>query len=546
MSSEFTVQVVDNRRRPLADLYIGSLRFSTLDYEVLRNSVLSISASPGCVTMTPPLEPFQVGMVLPVEGFGSVYAYADNGGEGFTGAEKEIDFTFEAARTRVARVRRWIGEQTPGFRVSSAGEERLGKAEDFLQKAQKAPLVSEARHLAALASLREGLWAGEVAVLEKARSDIARRAPREGFLFGGGNLVARPASRRKRELFTGLFNLASVVLHWRIFEPRRGEKAWARVDDLVDWLNENRITAKGHPLLWPSGTASPEWVLKDTYQRNYEAYTEVVLDRVYDIVKHYQGTLDMYDVANEAHDCANVYGYSPEQLVELTGLACDVAREANAEVIRVINTYLEWGQYVAIDSYHSLEGLCKSARPLMSVSKYLEKCVEASIGFEAIGLQVHNPVHDMFEISLMFDRYARFGKPIHITELGVPSAPIAAEALGGDTNVGDYAAVARAGVNLWGHPHYWHEPYNEDVQADWYEQFYTLCYSKPYITAVTNWLWEDCGTSMGLMTLMARARGERPRGWPPHTGFVKSDLTPKQSYYRIKKLIESWRPQQCQ
>jgi len=195
---------------------------------------------------------------------------------------------------------------------------------------------------------------------------------------------------------------------------------------------------------------------------------------------------------------------------------------------------------VATGRYHSLVGDRESERLLMSPARYLKQCVEAHVGFEAIGLQVHNPVHDLLEISLMLDRYARFGKPIHITELGFPSAPVEGNVVGHRSNVGDHIE-ANAGTSIWGHPHHWHGSLCEEVQADWYEQFYTLCYSKPYVTAITNWLWEDCGTSRGLMTLTARERGERPKGWPPHTGLVKTDLTPKESYYRLQNLLTRWR-----
>jgi GH35 family endo-1,4-beta-xylanase len=368
---------------------------------------------------------------------------------------------------------------------------------------------------------------------------------REGFLFGGGNLISRPISRRRRELFLKLFNYGSIVLTWRNFEPRRGEKEWERVDEVAAWLEENYITAKGHPLMWLGRISSPDWVLKGGH-RQYEAVGELIQDRAYEIAKHYKGIIDMFDVVNEAHDWNNIFDYSDEQLVELSGLICDVVRDANPEVIRVINHVWEWGQYVASGRYSSFQGLQESTRPLMSPSKYLEKCLEANIGFEAIGLQVHNPVHDMFEINQMLDRYARFRKPIHITELGYPSAPVQEEAVGQRSNVGDYIAAASTGVTIWGHPHNWHAPFNEAVQADWYEQFYTLCYSKPCVTAVTTWSWQDVGSALGLSTIMARARGERPRGWPPYTGFFKSDLTSKLSYYRLKNLIDSWKSQRIE
>jgi hypothetical protein len=238
---------------------------------------------------------------------------------------------------------------------------------------------------------------------------------------------------------------------------------------------------------------------------------------------------------NEAHDLANIFDYSQEQLVELTALMCDTAREANPEVIRVVNIVWEWAQYVATGKYNSLEGSRESPSPLMSPSQYFERCIEADVQFEVVGLQVHNPARDMLEISLMLDRYSRFGRPIHITELGVPSAPVPERS--------ERANWPFSGTGLWGHPYSWHEPLSEDVQADWYEQFFTLCYSKPQVTAVTTWMWEDGGHELSLTKLLSHVRGGRPAVWPLYTGFLRADLTPKPSYFRLKKLIDSWESQ---
>ena len=40
---------------------------------------------------------------------------------------------------------------------------------------------------------------------------------------------------------------------------------------------------------------------------------------------------------------------------------------------------------------------------------------------EVVGVQLYYPGYDMLEISRLLDRFAQFGKPVHITELGVSS-----------------------------------------------------------------------------------------------------------------------------
>ena len=104
--SEVALKAADEKGRPLSREYLETLCFSTLDYEPFRNSFLDASVDEGSASFTPPSEPFQASMVMPVKGFGTVYVYVDNEGGGFTGGEGEIDFTLEAARTRLAKVRR--------------------------------------------------------------------------------------------------------------------------------------------------------------------------------------------------------------------------------------------------------------------------------------------------------------------------------------------------------------------------------------------------------------------------------------------------------
>jgi hypothetical protein len=110
----------------------------------------------------------------------------------------------------------------------------------------------------------------------------------------------------------------------------------------------------------------------------------------------------------------------------------------------------------------------------------------------------------MLEMSRILDEYCALGKEVHITELGTPSA------MGPDPN-----AMIKEG-NLVG---LWHEEWSEATQADWVEQFYTLCLSKPAITAATWWSFTDA----------------TPVFWP-HTGLLDRHDQPKESFRRLLKL----------
>ena len=107
------------------------------------------------------------------------------------------------------------------------------------------------------------------------------------------------------------------------------------------------------------------------------------------------------------------------------------------------------------------------------------------------------------------------GGSIHITELGIPSAndrrTLSTYEERGRTIPYPIDAV-------------WHgTDWSETIQADWVEQFYTLCYSKPAVEAVSWWDFRD-------------------PGYMPNGGLIAADYRPKESYQRLAGLVERWRP----
>jgi len=143
--------------------------------------------------------------------------------------------------------------------------------------------------------------------------------------------------------------------------------------------------------------------------------------------------------------------------------------------------------------------------PKLVLINFCAACIESEIPFEAIGLQMYYPEQDMFEINRLLERFSRLGKPIHITEIGVSS----------DYSI-DEGSYLREPKGLW------HEPWNQRIQADWLEQLYTICYSKPYIEAISWWDLANYGNF-----------------WP-HGGLLDSNLEPKLAYWRLSRLIRDW------
>jgi len=492
------IRIFDHKGERLPLKGIAGFYLADLNYVPFRIERYVKKVSDGLIEIEAPERPFQIFILFNIPGFGRAYIPADNEGVGYDDTYEEINLNVELAKTRYFKVIRELKDsETRRYTFSDSLYARLESMKKEIELMERETDEKE-KAIHAMKALSDGMWAGEILVFEKAKQDIEKLGRREEFLFGC-NFFGHPRLGEKYdELFKELFNYATIPFYWAFFEPEKGKKRWYITDEMVSWLTKNGIKVKGHPLVWfyePAGI--PKWVKG----MSYEEVCDAIEHRIEEIVKRYEGRIYAYDVINEAHDWANDLDYSRKQLLEVTELACKVVKENDPNAVRIINNCCIWGEYVAYGKDYRR----KVKRTLWTPLEYVKACIERGIDFDYIGLQLYYPERDMFEIALMIDRFAKLGKPIHITELGVSSS-----------NTKDKEAFIKDPPGLW------HEPWNEKVQADWIEQFYTICYSKPYVEAVTWWDFADKG-----------------HFWP-HGGFLRPDLTPKESYFRLKELIRKW------
>jgi GH35 family endo-1,4-beta-xylanase len=474
--------------KPLDDYTLQQLYFLDLNDEPLPPLWQKIDK--GKLISLSPSVPFAIALRLPVDGFGNVALYADNDGRGYSIDDFPLNLNLAFARSRLHRVQTYLkNHREIDFPESVTA--RLHRAKRYLENGLATKVITAQISWFNL-SLVESLWAGEVAVFSQAQQTIAKHPSRPNFLFGANCSRYSPDNQEYNQQFRQLFNFATVPLYWESFEPKLGQKNFARVDSMVQWLNQNQIVVKGHPLVYFHDAGTPDWI-KD---KSYEEVKPLVYQHAFEIVNYYRDKINYYDIINEANNIpwANSLQYDRQQFLELTRIASEAAIAANPQVKRIINHCCLWGENVAYGK-----------PPQDSVYQYLRRCLDAGIDFEIIGLQVYYPDQDMFEIDRLLERFATLEKPIHITELGVSSAATIDE----DSHLQEPRGL-------------WHKPWSEAIQADWIEQFYTLCYSKPYIKAISWWDLADGGSF-----------------WP-HGGLLHPDMQPKVSFYRLQRLIKKW------
>jgi endo-1,4-beta-xylanase len=497
-SSPVTVRAFDASGTAAKQSLLNTLLLTSADGRPFE--LLPTVKGDGMATIELPDTKFEIMMILPVRGFGQVYLYADNGGLLYSAAQVpggELLLNYEFARSRAAFVRRYMrAAEAEGVSFSPELERRLEDGEHALDRATKArDMVERVRH--ANNSLAETMWAGEIAVLERARQWIARRGPRPGFLFGC-NAFSYAKSDEYAQRYNALLNFATLPFYRAQTERDEGKPDYSRVDEILAKMTGTGILTKGHPLVWFHRAGVPAF-LKD---KRWEDLKRSCRAYILGSVSRFRTRIHAWDVINEAHDWANDLGLDAEQLVEITRLASESTRDADPTAFRVVNSCCTWGEYAARRRSYS-GPLGRAAR---TPFEYVRALDDAKVPFEAVGLQVYYPSRDMLEIERHLERFFRFGKPIHLTELGVSSS-------GEPVPSGEVKTPSR---NVW-HGMEW----SEAIQADWAEQFYTICYSKPEIQAITWWDFAD-------------------PSFIPHGGFLDKELRPKAAYERLAKLIGEW------
>lgn len=472
---ELRVRFVDADDKPMPKASVREFHCRDMSDEPF---VARIKQEEGLAVVSLPEEPVQLSALIAVPGFGEVVIYADGNGKGYA-EPGSIDFVQDAAATRRLRV------ETAWKRARAEGLRMPGGFVDGLKAAAGEPPYKV---------LARTLTAGEELALALARHRIARLpGPRKGFLFGCNALGHPGRGPAYDQRFRELFNYGTANMYLTHYAPSPTVRDYSRTDLEVDWLHSMGMSAKVCPPIYLAKSVTPEWMKN----KPYAEIRQICHDLMFEVAKRYAGKVPCHEIVNEAHDYSNSLGLTPEQLVDLADVCARATCEGDPKAARIINCCHLWADYAARPD--------KQGRARRSPYRYLSDCIKAGVPFEIVGLQMYYPEYDLFEIDRMLDRYAKLGKPIHITEMGCQSAP------GIDPNAQRKKAAAG-----------WHGPWTEEMHADWVEGVYTIYYSKPYIMAASWW---DLADAVSF--------------WP-YGGLCRGDLSPKPAYLRLQALLKKW------
>ena len=481
-------------RDELVTLFASDMKYNPFHR---RNTVLP----DGTVEVNSPEWPVILHAKLHIPGYGHMWVISDNCGKGHNKGAK-IDFIKDAAASRIYETENYISKG--GFTPSPKCLSKLSDAKTMFRLGETNETKSAQYNMIALGS---AMWAGELAAVERSREIIKSRAKRE-FLFGcGGFSYPYAENPDMTDMFDSLFNYATLPFYLAWLEKEYDKPDYSRLDKLQDAYDKSGITTKGHPLWWTHTAGMPPWTESLKWDDGSIARE---IDRVVKrSVNRYKGRIRYYDAINEAHDWCNAYNLTQQQLAEMTKLCCDAIHEADSSANVVINTCFMFGENIADERVQW--GVINERN--MTPYTYLEKVESIGTQYETIGIQLYCPSRDMLEIEKMYDRFSKFGKPLHLTELGVPSHY---QDVPYNCSDGDIYCLRYMYNGLW------HEPeWNEGLQADWMEWFYTVSYAHQSVEALTWWSFSD-------------------PGYVPASGMHHKNGDPKEICFRLKALEKEW------
>ena len=369
-----------------------------------------------------------------------------------------MDFVTEAIRTYIHHAQKYAA----GITLSPTTQGHLDAAIELQHLANRGQDTPDNR----LYALSNAIYAAEGALVESARAK-AFAAPRSDLKLGCNFARYTSDASRYAKFFAQAFDFATIPFYPRTTVPEKDCYDYSYVDHALSFLLDKGITPKGHPLWFGHQDVNPKWLFGLPYPELRREAANIARHHV----STYRDTIQYWDAMNEAHDWANCFELTQEQLIDLTRATTDALREGNDKAVSIVNVCLPFAEYVA-GRYN-----CYGALPehLRSPLSYFKTIIEAGIDFDVVGIQLYFPGRDLVAVDLLLNAFAALGKPIHITEMGVN---------GGFRQKGNAGSSWSQMAMSEGT---WHGGWNEHAQADWLEQFYTIAASRKEIQALTWW-----------------------------------------------------------
>lgn len=424
----------------------------------------------------------------PVPGYGKVLLRMDDGGRGYgvnrAGETVVIEANVALAETAV---------KDHALRAARYGVDDAAQLAGFAAALAEAKGQSEAQARAAKADalLAEVLRASDALAVEASKARAAART--EPFSFGvfqGGTYDGRVYGAAKE----AGFSLATVLPGWAWCDLSAG-KTRGQIDGTlgVSALRSQGFEVKVHGAVWLQGLG----ILPERAAAMADAeLREAMIAQLNGLMTMFDGEIDLWEAINEPAN-VNTVGMAADEVWRL-------AREASAAVKAagkrsLVNNGHE-ADYGNMYGLYRLDGTPATAEKRSYLAWLDEAAANGALdGFDVIGLQfypgahlgerlggVQGPCMTPAWFADTLERYAAFGKPVHITEFSIPSA---------------HPAGSTAG--------YWGAGWTGETQADYAGHIAAIALGHGAVESFTWWDVTDAEASVvngGMMTASGQAK----------------------------------------
>ena len=329
-------------------------------------------------------------------------------------------------------------------------------------------------------------------------------------LFMLDEMESTEKNEKYKKAFAETFNIATLPFYWNATEPERGHLRYGKnstpmyrrppIDLCMEFCEQNGIEPREHALAYVS--LFPKWLndcsvpeIKRELERRYQEISERYADKIPTI-----------EVTNEL-------------LWESKYVAVPSIYEEN--------DYLDFA-FALAKKYFPKNQLAineapfvwrENARTTDHYYAYTEAAIRRGVRIDAIGMQYHLfcKQDEIYQATRKYlspewlyrhmDLYARFGKPLQVTEITIPA--------------------------------FSNDPENEAVQAELIEWLYSIWFSHPAMEQIIYWNLVDGYAYVSDPEKIKDSQGDMTIGENMYYGgLFRFDMTPKPAFFAIQNLIK--------
>ena len=303
-------------------------------------------------------------------------------------------------------------------------------------------------------------------------------------------------------------NYSYIISTWGSIEPQPGRFEWGAIDSYqnISAQQNNGFDLMGALAFWMYRGSGLGDQFFPTYLdgMNFDELKNTLYNHMYTLVTRYKDYIKVWEFNEQNSSWTNPLNLTWRQKLELCKVAAKGVKDADPEAkilydANALPDEFSWPSTVNLDD--TANGV--------KFPEFLHMLSKNEIPYDIIGLEFYYagcntdgyspPSLSISELSNIIDLYSSFGKIIFIRELSAPSKQVTGSSM-------------------------WNGPWNEELQAEYLRQVYTMAFSKPMV--------QEIGWSYGISD---------EDSYIVSGGILNENLQPKMSYYTLQNLTQSWK-----